>query len=177
MAATASHELTQFSWGEISFSQTTYVDGVPHPTRKAIGELLEYPDPQKAIDKILERNSHIELHSVPVRLTGTDGKFYETKVYHPIGFLMIMMESDQPKAKKMKAVVADFVWNFAGPKTMSFKETMEYIKPRRALVQDLVKIGDPAARAVLIEDLCYVSRLLGRPVPEIARLHQLPLPR
>jgi len=33
-----------------------YRDGIPHATRAAIGEWLEYADPQKAIDKLLERN-------------------------------------------------------------------------------------------------------------------------
>jgi len=52
------------------------------------GEWLEYADPQNAVDQVLGRNPHIENYSVPVKLSGTDGKIYDTKVYHPIGFLL-----------------------------------------------------------------------------------------
>lgn len=109
-------EVTPFHWGDIALSETVFIEGAPHATRFAVGEWLEYADPQNAIDVILGRNPHIKTHSVPVKLTGTDGKKYDTKVYHPIGFLLIVMESGQPKAQQMKQAVAEFVWHFAGPK-------------------------------------------------------------
>lgn len=176
MTAATQQELTPFSWGEISLSQTTYVNGIPHPTRKAIGEWLEYGDPQRAIDKILERNPHIERHSIPVNLTGMTGQNYETKVYHPIGFFMIVMESDQPKAKAMKEAVAEFVWSFAGPRALSNKERMERLKHRRILLLDLAKTGDASVREAFIADLCEVSLELGLPVPAALQVRQLSLP-
>ncbi len=115
----ADTELAPFVWGSIELSQATYVNGVPCATRQAIGEWLEYADPQKAVDNILAKNLHIERHSVPLKLRATDGKNYDTSVYHPIGFMMIVMESGQPRAKAMKEAVAEFVWRFAGPQDLS----------------------------------------------------------
>jgi hypothetical protein len=172
MAAT---ELAPFSWGVISLSQATYINGIPCATRQAIGEWLEYADPQKGIDNILAKNAHIERHSVALNLRATDGKNYETKVYHPIGFMLIVMESDQPKAKAMKEAVAEFVWRFAGPQEMTRKERLELLKHRRLLLTDLAKTGDIALREALVTDLREVSLTLGVPVPAALRIQQLPL--
>ena len=70
-----------FIWKEIALSEVVFVDGVPHTTRRAIGEWLEYADPQKAIDNILARNPHLEAHTIPLNLRGMDGaRDYETSV-------------------------------------------------------------------------------------------------
>lgn len=83
------NEVTPFHWGEIALSETVFIDGVPHATKTAIGEWLEYAEPRVAVNNILARNSYIEAHSVDINLISTDGKKYDTKVYHPIGFLLI----------------------------------------------------------------------------------------
>lgn len=166
----ATTELAPFAWGDISLSQTTYVNGAPCATRAAIGEWLGYADPQKAVDKILERNPHIERHGIPVKLTGMDGaREYDATVYHPIGFLLIVMESGTDKAKAMKAAVAEFVWRFAGPQDLTRKERLELLKHRRVLLNDLAKTGDHTLREALITDLRDVSLVLGTPVPAALR--------
>jgi len=173
------NEVTPFHWGEIALSETVFIDGAPHASRFAIGEWLEYADPQNAIDVILGRNPYIEAHSVPVKLTGTDGKKYDTKVYHPIGFLLIVMESGQPKAKEMKQAVAEFVWHFAGPRRMSFKERTELLKLSRVLLNDVAKTRDAFVQNGLVTHLREVHLALGQPLPDIASLGkdaaQLPL--
>ena len=175
-----STEINTFNWGEIALSQVVYKDGIPHATRYAIGEWLEYADPQKAIDNILARNSYIEAHSVPLKLRGTDGKNYETFVYHPIGFLLIVMESGQTKAQAMKQAVAEFVWHFAGPKQITPKERIELLKLSRTLYNDLAKTKDAFVRDGLLAHLREVSFALGQSVPDISRLgkdaDQLALP-
>lgn len=163
-------ETTPFHWGDIALSETVFIEGAPHATRFAIGEWLEYSDPQNAIDVVLGRNPHIKAHSVPVRLTGTDGKNYETFVYHPIGFLLIVMESGQPKAQAMKQAVAEFVWHFAGPRKMSFKERVELLKLSRSLINDLGEAKDAFTREGLITLLREVNLALGKPLPDIAYL-------
>lgn len=163
-------EVTPFHWGGIALSETVFIEGAPHATRFSIGEWLEYADPQKAIDNILARNSYIEAHSVPLKLRGTDGKNYDTSVYHPIGFLLIVMESGQPKAQQMKQAVAEFVWYFAGPKRMSFKERTELLKLSCTLFKDLGKTKDAFVLDGLITHLREVHLSLGQPLPDIARL-------
>lgn len=165
------NQITPFVWGEISLSETVMVGGVPHATRFAMGDWAEYADPQKAIDKILERNPHIEAWGIPVKLTGMDGaREYETTVYHPIGFLLIVMESGQPRAHEMKQAIAKFVWHFAGPRKLSTKEYIELQKLRRAILNDLAKIKDAFVQKALFADLVEVSLLLGQPVPDIKYL-------
>lgn len=68
-------------------------------TRKQIGEALEYANPQKAIDKIHERNKdRLDKYSVTVKLGGTDGKQYDTTLYNANGIYEICRWSRQPKA-------------------------------------------------------------------------------
>lgn len=164
------NQLSAFHWQAIALSQTLFIDGVPHVTRQAVGEWLEYADPQKAIDNIIDRNAYIEAYSVPLNLRATDGKKYDTLVYHPIGFLLIVMESGQPKAQAMKQAVAEFVWHFAGPKQMRPKERIEYLKLSRTLLADLGKTRDAFVRDGLIAHLREVYLALGQAMPNLARL-------
>lgn len=163
-------EISNFIWGDIALSQVVYVDGVPNATKTAIGEWLEYADPRDAVNKVLERNSYIEAHSVAVKLAATDGKNYDTTVYHPIGFLLIVMESGQPKAQAMKQAVAEFVWHFAGPRTMSFKERTELLKLSRTLFNDLGRTKDSFIVCGLIAHLQEVHLALGVPMPLLEKL-------
>ena len=168
---TSNTQVTPFIWGDIDLSQTVMIDGIPHATRAAIGEWLEYDDPADGVRKLLNRNSYIEAHGIPVKLTGMDGaRDYETTVYHPIGFLLIVMESGQPKAQEMKQAVAEFVWHFAGPRTMSDRTRMELLKFRTAIIERLAKTRDAFARACHLADLREVSLALGCAVPDVALL-------
>lgn len=115
----------------------------------------------------MERNPHIQAWSVPVKLTGTDGKNYDTFVYHPIGFLLIVMESGQPRAHEMKQAVAEFVWRYAGPRNMSFKEETELLKLRRVILADLGKNRDAFVQQALMADLQRISLTIGLPVPDL----------
>lgn len=161
-------QVSPFVWGEISLSETVMVGGIPHATRMAMGEWAEYADPQKAIDNILSRNPHIEAWGIPLKLRGMDGaREYETTVYHPIGFMLIAMESGQPRAHEMKQAIAKFVWHFAGPRKLSTKEFIELKKLRRAILGDLGRNKDAFVQKALFADLVEVSLMLGQPVPDI----------
>jgi ribonuclease HI len=79
-------------------------------TREQIGRMLEYKDPQNAIDKIHERNQgRLDKFSATVKLSGTDGKRYNTIVYSFKGLLEICRLSNQPRAD----AVMDFLWEIA----------------------------------------------------------------
>lgn len=164
------NEITPFVWNEINLSEVIFVDGVPHTTRRAIGEWLEYEDGADGVRKLLNRNPHIEAHSVLVKLTATDGKNYDTAVYHPIGFLLIVMESGQPRAHAMKAAVAEFVWNFAGSRKLSQRDKGLFMKLRMELLDRLGKVRDAFVQTALLHDLREVSLQLGLPVPDMALL-------
>lgn len=168
------NQLSHFSFEAIELTEVVHLDGVPHITRAAIGRWLEYADPQKAVDKILERNPHLEAWGTHVKLGGMGGaRDYETKVYHPVGFLLIVMESGQPKAHAKKEAVASFVWNF-NRQPLAPKERMELLKLRRTLINDLARSRDAFAQQALMDDLRRVSQSLGQPLPSEALLGKDP---
>lgn len=79
-------------------------------TRQQIGEALEYADPQKAIDKIHERNkSRLDKFSVTVKMGATDGKQYNTTLYSAKGVYEICRWSNQEKANDFYDFVYDIL--------------------------------------------------------------------
>jgi prophage antirepressor-like protein len=161
-------------WGDIALSQVVYVDGIPHPTGRAIGEWLEYEDPARSISKVLDRNAHIDHYSTVVNLTTVDGKNRDTRVYHPIGFLLIVMESGQPRAQAMKVAVAEFVWHFAGPQEVSPKERNTYIREIERLTDKLAITRDAMVYKQAMQALQHYCRMAAWPLPEVTLLGQDP---
>ncbi|MFH1157084.1 MAG: hypothetical protein V1793_25080 [Pseudomonadota bacterium] len=119
------HNLTNFQYGGIDLKEAVFITGMPYFTRKAIGEWLGYKKPQEAVDKIIDRNPHIENPewSTTVKLavtqptgknehtpqTGVYAREVEIKVYHPIALQLIVFESRQPRAIEYKIAVARLV--------------------------------------------------------------------
>ncbi len=157
------YPVAPFVYTDIELSETILIDGIPHVTRKAVGEFLDYGDAQKAIDNILDRNEYITEFSVPLKLRGTDGKNYETFVYDPVGFLLIVMESNQPKAKEMKVSIAQFVHHYAfSPEEVSISAQMAMKKFRQSLLLDLSKCYDQFSQQGLLAELADIDSHLGR---------------
>lgn len=104
-----------FNYLDVSLNEAAYINGVPYFTRKSIGEWLGYEEPQKAVDRIILRNPHIDNPewSVHVNLTCTDSKNYLVNLYSPIGLQLIVFESRQPKAIQYKIAVAKLVADMA----------------------------------------------------------------
>ena len=97
---------SRFGNMEINVVQAT---GQPEPgiTGKQIGEMLGYAFPQESIDKIYQRNKdRLDPLSVQVKMTSTDGKVYETRVYGFKGILEVCRYSQQPNAH----AVIDWAW-------------------------------------------------------------------
>lgn len=77
-------------------------------TREQIGSALEYKRTGDSIRKLHNRNrDRLDKFSVPVKLTATDGKQYETTLYTYKGIYEICRLSRQPKADKFM----DWVWD------------------------------------------------------------------
>lgn len=170
---------TPFHWGDIALSQVVDIDGTPHITKQAIGEWLEYSDHRDAINKIIERNSHIEHYSTAVKLTAVDGKMRDTRIYHPIGFLLIVMESGQPKAQQMKVAVAEFVWAFCGGSEIPIKERNSYLSEIERLTESLVNTKNAMLFKQRHAQLQYYCSMARWPMPDLtmrtAAVEQLPL--
>jgi hypothetical protein len=156
-----------FTWGDIEFSETIMIDGIQHVTRRAIGEFLEYAEATKQISKIIERNSHILEFQLSSVVTTTDGKNYDTFIYDPVGFLLIVMQSDQPKAIDMKIAIAKFVRYFSKKPAVTAKE-QRIIRGRiTSLVKSIVDETDQVSVKVHWEEIRYLCDQIGCSYPEI----------
>jgi hypothetical protein len=161
------YEVQPFLQGDLALSEVVYIDGVPHVTRKAIGEWLEYAEPRKAIDKILERYPHIERYATTVNLTAVDGAKRAVRVYHPVGFQLVVFESGQPKAMDYKVAVAEFVWSFVGTDRLSFRDR-ELLENRRLKICGMLeKSTNPFVTRTLLHELVDVSARLSKQVQDI----------
>lgn len=159
-----------FHWGEITLSQVVDINGIPHATKTAIGEWLEYADPRVAINTIVDRNPYLRHYSVDVKLTSTDGKKYDTEVYHPVGFLLIVMESGQPKAQAMKVAVAQFVWHYVEPAEISMRDRNRYISEIERLTERLSVTKDAMLFQQRVEALRHYCRIASWPMPNLSFL-------
>ncbi|NDY74619.1 hypothetical protein DO021_21805 [Desulfobacter hydrogenophilus] len=110
-------DIVPFRFQGITLQEACWMDGKPFFTRRAVGEWLEYSQPDSAIKHIVTRNPHIEddRWSTLVKLTSVEGDrdvLRELRVYDPIGFQLIVFESRQPRAIKYKIAVANLAWAF-----------------------------------------------------------------
>jgi hypothetical protein len=114
-------EMVPFSFRDVELKEACWLNGKPHYTRRSIGEFLGYAgsQSQKAVDKIIERNTYIRQWGSTVKLTVEDfvgstsrTREIETVVYDPIGLQLITFESRQPKAREYKVAVAHLVWAY-----------------------------------------------------------------
>ncbi len=170
----AKNQLSTFTFGEIALNQVTLLDGIPHITRQGMGEWLEYADPQNAIYKILERNPHIEAHSVVANLSTTDGKKYDINVYHPIGFLLTVMESGQPRAKEKKVEIAEFVWHFSNQKRkeVPIKDYIAIVKQITDTSKKLIESDNKYLHEQLTPVLQNLCDRAGLQMPDTALFKQ-----
>lgn len=107
-------DIKPFYFKNIKLQESCWIDGKPYFTRLAIGEFLEYSNPQKSIDKIVERYPYLnsQTWSTTVKLTAVEGSRTverDTRVYDPIALQLIINKSNQPKAIAFQVAVANLV--------------------------------------------------------------------
>lgn len=76
-------------------------------TAKQLGGAIGYADPQKGMDNLLDRNPHLktEEFSVTLKMRGTDGKMYDTRVFNEDGIYESTMLAKTPKAFEFRSFV------------------------------------------------------------------------
>lgn len=104
-------DMVHFQFEGMALKEACWMDGKPYFTGRSIGEFLEYANPGRDINRIVQRNPHINdsRWSVVARLATTDGKQYRIRIYDPIGLQLIIFESQQPKAIQFKIAAAHLV--------------------------------------------------------------------
>ena len=76
-------------------------------TALQLGECLGYSDPIRSISRVVSRNNYLENNefSVVVKLTTTDGKAYDTRIFTEDGIYEITMLSRTEKAREFRSWV------------------------------------------------------------------------
>jgi prophage antirepressor-like protein len=79
-------------------------------TAKTIGEFLGYATPRESILKIYQRHQDVlKEFSVEVKLTSTDGKVYDTRIFNEEGIYLFSMYANTKKARAFQISVAKFL--------------------------------------------------------------------
>lgn len=79
-------------------------------TAESIGRALGYAAPKDSIFKIYHRNKEeLDSYSVMVKLSTTDGKSYNQRVFTEEGIYIISMLANTDKAKKFRAELANLL--------------------------------------------------------------------
>lgn len=77
---------------------------------ESIGKALGYATPKESVLKIYQRNQdELDNYSVKVKMTSTDGKAYNQRIFTEEGIYIISMLANTDKAKAFRAEVAKFL--------------------------------------------------------------------
>ncbi len=124
------NQLIPFAFEGLTLKEACWLEGKPYFTRRAIGEWLEYQNPDRSIHNLTQRHPHINQFSVVTKLVTTDeypkghsltnlmsesiirNREIEQRVYDPIGLQLIINKSDKPKAIKFQVAAAHLVLAF-----------------------------------------------------------------
>jgi len=94
-------------FGEVKCDFYTNEKQIPYMTSKQLGTALEYADPQKGVDNLINRNDYLKSSefSATLKMRGTDSKEYETRVFTEDGIYEVTMLAKTEKAKTFRAWV------------------------------------------------------------------------
>jgi hypothetical protein len=146
-------DMVHFQFEGMALKEACWMSGKPYFTGRAIGEFLEYANPGRDINRIVQRNSHINdpRWSVVAKLATTDGKKYSIRIYDPIGLQLIIFESQQPKAIQFKIAAAHLVHAYMTGELKPSKWVMDH--DLVAASKQIMSLPHGRKRAALIRDL------------------------
>jgi prophage antirepressor-like protein len=140
-----SQDFIPFQFENIRFQEVCFINGNPYFTAKAIGEFLEYSQPQQAIEKIVERNPYIKPYRTAVQLIKSERK-KKDHIFDFIGLQLIVNHSNKPKALTFKLAIANFL-----QKKNALQNIVAYNKESR--LKQIVSSPASDKRSELIKDM------------------------
>lgn len=123
-------------FGEVGVDLYKNDNGEIFMTIEQLAQVLEYSN-RKSVEKIVERNEYLknEEFSATYKLSATDGKAYETRIFTEDGLYEVTMISKQPKALEFRAFVRKLLKGLRKNELTVVSNTPSYM------------IDDPIARA------------------------------
>lgn len=102
--------LKQSSFGELLVDVYRNENNEVFMTMEQLARALEYSN-RNSVEKIVQRNEHLKerKYSVVDRLSATDGKRYDTRIFTEKGIYEVTMLSKQPKAREFREFVQDML--------------------------------------------------------------------
>lgn len=139
-----------FEGNEVSIY--TLEDGSPVMTVEDLSKSLGYAD-RSGVEKIVQRNDYLKNQefSVTDKLSATDGKKYDTRIFNEDGIYEVTMLSTKPKAKEFRAFVR---------KTLKALRKGEAIIVQPQSEQDKLKMQMMRAEAMLNNSRTRQAKLI-----------------
>ena len=138
-------------------------------TRSQIGKALGYENPSDSIELIHRRHKdRLDKYSVTFKLTGTDGKYYNTYLYSQRGIMEICRWSRQPLADKFM----DYVWDIIEAYSNGTLVAKEKQLSSTLLTEEFVREMIDNRIEALKQELLSVDTKLQSPLPSRAIIRQ-----
>lgn len=128
-------------------------------TAEQIGSALGYADGRKSVLKVFERNVEVlEQYSDVVKLTATDGKEYDTRIFNEKGIYRIAFISKKPRAIEFQEWVLEVISTIR--KTGFYMTTTEIKVPE--LIQKVNELENKIESFITITS--YEARIIQKAI-------------
>lgn len=154
-------------------------DNEPYMTSNQLGECLGYSNGRKGIDTLVDRNPYLKNteFSVTLKMRGTDGKKYDTRVFTEDGIYEITMLAKTEKAKEFRGWIRKVLKSLRSGKAKlvsmtDFQRMMAQTRSENAKIRKAQILTRLASQY----DGTYRQVLNSYATKELTGEHLLPLP-
>ncbi|ALP37987.1 hypothetical protein ASL14_19135 [Paenibacillus sp. IHB B 3084] len=114
-------------------------------TSRQLGSALGYSDPQKGMDKLIERNAELKNQefSVTVKMTGNDGRPYNTRVFNEDGIYEIAFLGKTSKAQAFRSWVRKILKSIRKEEYRHSIQAAEVESPKQIFLRSEMEEGVP----------------------------------
>lgn len=129
-------------------------------TTEQIGNCLGYQYARESVNKLVSRNDYLrnEEFSAEVKLTSTDGKEYETRVFTEDGIYEVTMLAKTEKAKEFRAFIRKLLKSLRKGETKLIKPSNEQVE----LIEIKKKNADARLRNAKVREAKFLLEAVDK---------------
>ena len=129
-------------------------------TAEQLGNCLKYQYARESINKLVSRNEYLrnEEFSAEVKLTSTDGKEYETRVFTEDGIYEVTMLAKTEKAKEFRAFIRNLLKSLRKGETKIIRPSNEQIQ----LIEIKKKNADARLRNAKVREAKFLLEAVDK---------------